>query len=150
MAGEVAGNQQLPAEVLELVFRQLEHADLATLLLVCRFWAEVAERPKLWVDFRLAVTKSNHSSLPRLLGLRRLRALTAITVAWPPDTAARAAITAHPAIVALTYRSLLLLLLPLLLSTSSSPLPLLLLLHLVLLLLDLSLDHIRHCTSENF
>jgi len=106
MAGEVAGNQQLPAEVLELVFRQLEHADLATLLLVCRFWAEVAERPNLWLDFRLTVGRSNQPSLPRLLGLRRLRALRAITLSWPPDTQARAAITAHPAIVALTYRDL--------------------------------------------
>jgi len=106
MAGEVSGNQQLPAEVLELVFRHLEHSDLATLLLVCRFWAEVAGRPRLWSDLRLAVTPATLPVLPRLLGLRRLAALRALTVAWPPDSRARAAIAGHPAIVALTYRDL--------------------------------------------
>ena len=141
MAGEVSGNQQLPAEVLELVFRHLEHSDLATLLLVCRslvlcsslwqlepcrFWAEVAGRPRLWSDLRLAVTPATLPVLPRLLGLRRLAALRALTVAWPPDSRARAAIAGHPAIVALTYRYCPLLLPHLLLSL----LLLLLILHL--------------------
>ena len=39
------------------VFLYLSHDDLMTLLMVCKFWAAVAERPQLWTDFRLLVSK---------------------------------------------------------------------------------------------
>ena len=35
------------------VFLYLSHDDLMTLLMVCKFWAAVAERPQLWIEFRL-------------------------------------------------------------------------------------------------
>ena len=35
------------------VFLYLSHDDLMTLLMVCKFWAAVAERPQLWTEFRL-------------------------------------------------------------------------------------------------
>ena len=35
------------------VFLYLRHDDLMTLLMVCKFWAAVAERPQLWIEFRL-------------------------------------------------------------------------------------------------
>ena len=39
------------------VFLYLSHDDLMTLLMVCKFWAAVAERPQLWTEFRLLVSK---------------------------------------------------------------------------------------------
>ena len=35
----------------------MSHDDLMTLLMVCKFWAAVAERPQLWTEFRLLVSK---------------------------------------------------------------------------------------------
>ena len=37
----------------------MSHDDLMTLLMVCKFWAAVAERPKLWTEFRLLVAYSS-------------------------------------------------------------------------------------------
>ena len=42
----------LSPEVLQMIFLHLNHEDLAVMMLVCKFWAGVAGRPKLWTDLR--------------------------------------------------------------------------------------------------
>ena len=66
-------NDWLPAEMLERVFRMLPPRDLRTVVLVCRRWKEVAEKPFLWSWVSLAVDTTNLAHMPGLLRGRLLR-----------------------------------------------------------------------------
>ena len=45
---EAVINAKLPPEVLALVFSLLSPSDLVTVVLVCRWWREVAVAPTVW------------------------------------------------------------------------------------------------------
>jgi len=96
------GNYALSAEILEQVFLYLNHEDLMTLLTVCKFWAAVAERPQLWTEFRLVISKHNSSKkiISHLLSLHRFAQLRAITVTTS-SPAVSEAIYKHPGLVEL-------------------------------------------------
>jgi hypothetical protein len=98
------GNTALSAEVLHMIFLHLGHEDLASLLLVCRFWAAAAGRPGLWSAARLLVTRTNAHLAPRLLALPRLRSLRTVTVSWVTAEVTEA-IKRHPAIVEVHFRN---------------------------------------------
>ena len=59
--------------MLERVFRMLPPRDLRTVVLVCRRWKEVAEKPFLWSWVSLAVDTTNLAHMPGLLRGRLLR-----------------------------------------------------------------------------
>jgi hypothetical protein len=66
---------ELPAEMLERVFRLLPPRDLKAVVLVCRWWREVGEKPGLWAWVRLTVDRGNITSMPRVLGYHRMQFL---------------------------------------------------------------------------
>lgn len=92
------GNTALSAEVLEQIFLHLSYEDLASLLLVCRFWASVAERPKLWQEFRLQVYQPGS-----VLGLARFLCLKSASVSSDSEAVGRA-VVGHPTLQEVTLR----------------------------------------------
>ena len=64
---------QLPADVLEKIFRLLPPRDLRQVVLVCRRWREVGEAPRLWNWVTVTVTKENISKMPKVLRRRRMQ-----------------------------------------------------------------------------
>merc|ERR1712013_933715 len=47
----------LPSEVLEHVFKFLPKKDMLTVVLVCRWWREVGERPQFWSSCKIVVSR---------------------------------------------------------------------------------------------
>ena len=70
-----AGVGELPAEMVERVFRLLSPGDLRTVVLVCRRWREVGEAPALWSWALLTLALDNLCALAcrRLARVRVVR-----------------------------------------------------------------------------
>ena len=73
-------NLVLPVEMLERAFLLLPLRDLSSAVLVCRRWREVGEAPQLWRRLRLTVQDESLSYVQEALQLRRLQALSGITL----------------------------------------------------------------------
>ena len=63
---------QLPAEILKLIFQLLPAWDLRVVVQVCSFWREVGEAPGLWAHRTVCLARGDMSSLPEVLGARRM------------------------------------------------------------------------------
>ena len=63
--------QDLPAEILHLVFRKLRYEDLMCVVRVCKEWKTLGESPTLWREFRLMVKPKNFGKLDDVLMLHR-------------------------------------------------------------------------------
>jgi len=66
--------QTLPEEMLMKIFCCLDLSDLATVLLVCRQWKEVAESPWLWKRLEIVVGQMKVNNIG-ILGTRRLESV---------------------------------------------------------------------------
>ena len=71
-------NRLLPAEMLEKVFQFLCPRDLKAVVLVCKWWNDVAELPMLWIWVCLRITSWNIDYMPELLNSRRLQAVRSL------------------------------------------------------------------------
>ena len=63
-------NSVLPPEMLGQIFSLLTPKDLKTVMLVCKSWRDVGERPALWS--RIAVKTLSQLRLKRLQGAREI------------------------------------------------------------------------------
>ena len=66
--------QTLPEEMMMKIFCCLDLSDLATVLLVCRRWKEVAESPWLWKRLEVVVGQMKVNNIG-ILGTRRLESV---------------------------------------------------------------------------
>jgi len=73
-------NKLLPVEMLEVIFHLLAPRDLKAVVLVCRWWREVGEAPKLWVWVHLWADYDDIGYMPEMLDSRRLQAVRRIVV----------------------------------------------------------------------
>ena len=71
---------ELPAEILEKVFRALGPADRKTVVQVCRRWRTVCEHPSLWSWVTVCLDKSVRTSVHEVVASRRFRDITSLTV----------------------------------------------------------------------
>ena len=62
----------MPAEILAIIFKLLHARDLRAVVQVCRFWREVGEAPGLWSWGVACMARGDMSSLPEVLGTRRM------------------------------------------------------------------------------
>ena len=78
--------QTLPEEMLMKIFCCLHLSDLATVLLVCRRWKEVAESPWLWKRLEVVVGQMKVNNIG-ILGTRRLESVKRVRLLskYPPD-----------------------------------------------------------------
>jgi len=93
---EVAQINRLPMEVLEMVFHLLPPRDLKAVVLVCRWWREVGEAPKLW-PWITSITASEHDigRMPEVVNFRRLQAVKTISM-WEVSDELLQAVVGHP------------------------------------------------------
>jgi len=63
----------LPSEVLEQVFRFLPRKDMLTVVMVCRWWREVGERPKFWSSCKIVVSRRGELDMLRIRRLQFLQ-----------------------------------------------------------------------------
>ena len=77
-------NSWLTEDLLYLIFSLLPTQDLRAVVLVCTRWLEVGEAPGLWACLRLPlVTQRNMSTVPEILGFRRLQAARSLSLRRP-------------------------------------------------------------------
>ena len=55
----------LPSEVLEHVFKFLPKKDMLSVVLVCRWWREVGERPQFWSSCKIVVSRRGELDMLR-------------------------------------------------------------------------------------
>jgi hypothetical protein len=72
-----AGILSLPGEILEQIFLLLPRRDLMQVVLVCRWWREVGERPHFWSSSSITVSRMGEL---HMLMIRRLEFLEEVTV----------------------------------------------------------------------
>ena len=72
--------EELPVEILALIFQSLSLQDLSTALLVCRRWREVGETPALWSSLPVRVNTENLSVMTEMLRSRRLQAVRKLVI----------------------------------------------------------------------
>jgi len=71
------GILSLPGEILEQIFLLLPRRDLMQVVLVCRWWREVGERPHFWSSSSITVSRMGEL---HMLMIRRLEFLEGVTV----------------------------------------------------------------------
>ena len=64
---------QLPTEILEIIFAYLKPSDLKNAILVCKRWFEVAGSSSLWTWVSLIVTNDKLPHIPHLMTEKRMQ-----------------------------------------------------------------------------
>merc|ERR1711892_380955 len=71
--GTVRNIQDLPAEVINLIFIKLTNKELLEVVKVCKEWKTLGESPSLWKEFRLMVKPIHFAKLNTILSMHRFK-----------------------------------------------------------------------------